>query len=156
MSDTRSKQELLPSRHSTCEHTVQKHPSWFLEVIRTGPAHGIASVLIYYFPYCSAGIPFESTSTQGGCSMSDTRSHCVFPPYRCSTFKHAVHNHQPGLHNLGTTCMAYGIQRLAEHHSDTRSGQICISASAPLFHKCCHCLRTLCVYTVASELVRSR
>ena len=78
MSDTRSQQELLPSGHSTCEHILHKHPSWFLEVIPTGPAYGIASVLTYYFPYCRAGIPFQSTSTQGGLLyVGDTVTLCI-------------------------------------------------------------------------------
>ena len=80
MSDTRSKRVLLPSGYSTCEHTAEKHPSWFLEVDRTGIAYGMTSVLTQYFPYCRASSPFESTTTQWGDSMSDTRSKCVFVP----------------------------------------------------------------------------
>ena len=145
MSDTRSKRVVLPFGYSTCEHTVQKHPSWFLEVGRSGIAYGMASVLIYYFPYCCTDIPFESTTTLWGYSMSDTRSKCGVLPSRCSTLKHAVHKHQSWFQDLGPTCMAYGIQRLAQHHSDTRSKQTFIFASAPWFHKCCCCVGLLYV-----------
>ena len=82
MSDTRSKHVLLPSGYSTCEHTVQKHPSWFMEVDCTAIAYGMASMLTQYFPYCRASSPFQSTTTQWGDSVSDTRSKCVFVPSR--------------------------------------------------------------------------
>ena len=90
--------------------------------------------------------------------MSDTRSQCVFPAYRCSTFKHAVHNQQPWLQDLGPTCMAYGIQGLAQHHSHTRSKQTFIFASAASFSTNVAVLWCSCMADTRSkcELLRSR